>query len=78
MQQNKSSPLKSPKKSISPRRSTPLKSSPSTQRIPKSAALPRHFPEPTSGQMISNREKLCEALDTYTLLIRSKNPIRCL
>lgn len=25
-----------------------------------------------------NREKLCHTLDTYTLLARSKNPIRCL
>jgi hypothetical protein len=28
--------------------------------------------------MKKNRERLCNTLDTYTLLIRSNHPIRCL
>lgn len=58
-----------PSKSIGKERSTPAKSP------QNKTALDSYLVE---AKLRQNRERLTHTLDTYTMLIRSKHPLRCL
>lgn len=68
------------KLSVSPVKSTSaIKPSTSQHKLNNSATPKKIQIEDTfKNNLTKNRETLSKTLDTYTLLIRSKNPIRCL
>lgn len=64
-----------PKRSTTPSRSQPNKRS-TNSKSPFSKNSPND--DLIEEKLRKNREKLGHTLDTYTMLIRSKHPIRCL
>jgi hypothetical protein len=68
----------SPFKSSSSRNLSPQKPNKSSLRYPTSPLLNTSVDKGAKLKLSRSREKLTQDLNTYTLLIRSRNPIRCL